>query len=53
MIDHGFDDDGVRIVTLYGHGSELVVPTGTFVEKGDIIMKIGSTRKFNRTTRTF
>ncbi len=38
MIDHGGG-----IVTLYGHGSEILVETGQTVEKGDIIMKAGST----------
>lgn len=38
MIDHGGG-----IVTLYGHGSEILVETGQTVKKGDIIMKAGST----------
>ena len=38
MIDHGGG-----VVTLYGHGSEIIVQTGQEVKKGDIIMKAGST----------
>lgn len=38
MIDHGGG-----IVTLYGHGSEILVNAGQTVKKGDIIMKAGST----------
>ena len=38
MIDHGGG-----IVTLYGHGSEILVNAGQTVKKGYIIMKAGST----------
>lgn len=38
MIDHGGG-----VVTLYGHGSELIAEVGQTVKKGDIIMKSGST----------
>lgn len=38
MIDHG---GGVK--TLYAHGSELLVKVGDIVERGDVIMKTGST----------
>lgn len=38
MIDHGGG-----VVTLYGHGSEIIAQTGQTVKKGDIIMKAGST----------
>lgn len=38
MIDHGGG-----VVTLYGHGSEIIAQTGQEVKKGDIIMKAGST----------
>ncbi len=38
MIDHGGG-----IVTLYGHGSELIAEVGNTVKKGDVIMKSGST----------
>lgn len=48
MIDHGGG-----VVTLYGHGSEIIAQTGQTVKKGDIIMKAGSTRLVNRSTFTF
>lgn len=38
MIDHG---GGIR--THYAHGSEILVKVGQVVEKGEIIMKAGST----------
>ena len=38
MINHG---DG--IVTLYGHGQEVLTTLGTQVSKGDVIMLVGST----------
>lgn len=38
MIDHGGG-----LVTLYGHGSELIAKLGDQVKKGDLIMKSGST----------
>ena len=38
MIDHGGG-----LVTLYGHGSELIANLGDQVKKGDLIMKAGST----------
>lgn len=38
MIDHGGG-----VVTLYGHGSEIIAQTGQTVKKRDIIMKAGST----------
>lgn len=38
MINHG---DG--IVTLYGHGQEILTTLGTEVSKGDAIMLVGST----------
>ncbi len=38
MINHG---DG--IVTLYGHGQEILTTLGTEVSKGDVIMLVGST----------
>ena len=34
---------GNGIVTLYGHGAELVTTTGATVKQGDVIMKVGST----------
>lgn len=38
MINHG---DG--IVTLYGHGQEILTTLGTKVSQGDVIMLVGST----------
>ncbi len=38
MIDHGGG-----VVTNYAHGSEILVEVGQVVEKGEIIMKAGST----------
>lgn len=43
MIDHGLNQDGVKVVTLYGHGSKLLKSVGDAVKKGDIIMEVGST----------
>ena len=36
-------DHGGGVCTLYGHASELIAQVGDHVEKGDVIMKIGST----------
>ena len=36
-------DHGGGVCTLYGHASELIAQVGDRVEKGDVIMKIGST----------
>ena len=38
MIDHG---DG--IVTLYAHGSEILVKTNQEVKQGQAVLKVGST----------
>ncbi len=43
MVDHGSNEEGVKIVTLYGHGSETLKNVGDVVVKGDEIMKMGST----------
>ena len=45
MIDHGTNNEGIKIVTLYGHGSEFIpdLGVGTAVKKGQEIMKVGST----------
>ena len=43
MIDHGLNEEGVKIVTLYGHGSKLLKTVGDTVSQGDIIMEVGST----------
>ena len=41
MIDHGLNEEGIKIVTLYGHGSKLLKSVGDVVTKGDIIMEVG------------
>lgn len=38
MIDHGGG-----ISTLYAHGSKIMVETGQTVQKGDVVLKVGST----------
>lgn len=38
MIDHGGG-----VVTLYGHGSEIIAKLGDTVKRGDVILKCGST----------
>jgi len=45
MIDHGTNNEGVKIVSLYGHGSEFIegLSVGSSVTQGQEIMKIGST----------
>ncbi|MBR3134283.1 MAG: peptidoglycan DD-metalloendopeptidase family protein [Clostridia bacterium] len=45
MIDHGTNDEGIKIVTLYGHGSAFIpeLGVGSQVTKGQEIMKVGST----------
>ncbi len=43
MVDHGLNEEGVKIITLYGHGSKLLKTVGDTVSKGDIIMEVGST----------
>ena len=43
MVDHGLDENGVKIVTLYGHGSKLLKQVGDVVKQGDTIMEEGST----------
>ena len=43
MIDHGLDSNGVKIITLYGHGNKLLKNVGDTVKKGDAIMELGST----------
>ena len=43
MVDHGLNSNGVKIVTLYGHGSKLLKNVGDTVKKGDQIMETGST----------
>ena len=48
MIDHG---NG--IITLYAHGSQLLVTTTQTVKKGQAVLKVRKYWIFNRTTRTF
>lgn len=48
MINHGNN-----VTTLYGHGQKILTEVGKEVKKGDLIMEVGSTRCFNRTTFTF
>lgn len=45
MIDHGVNSEGIKLVTLYGHGSQFIdgLHVGSFVKKGDVVMKVGST----------
>lgn len=45
MVDHGTNSEGVKLVTLYGHGSEFIdgLGVGSPVRKGQEIMKVGST----------
>jgi murein DD-endopeptidase MepM/ murein hydrolase activator NlpD len=42
-VDHGYNGEGVKIVTLYGHGSKLLKEVGDVVMQGDTIMEVGST----------
>ena len=48
MIDHGGG-----IVTLYAHGSQILVKTNQTVTQGQPVLKVGSTRQFNWSSRTF
>ena len=48
MIDHG---NG--IVTLYAHGSEILVKTNQVVKQGQAILKVRLNWLFNRTSCTF
>ncbi len=43
MIDHGYDNQGRNIVTLYAHASALHVSYGQTVTKGQHISNIGTT----------
>ncbi len=43
MIDHGTNFEGVKIVTLYGHGNKLLRNVGESVKQGELIMEMGST----------
>lgn len=47
-------DHGGGISTLYAHGSEIMVQVGQTVKRGEtVVLKVGSTRIFNRATCTF
>ncbi len=43
MIDHGYDDSGRRVLTVYGHASEITAYEGMEVQAGDRIGSIGNT----------
>ena len=45
MVDHGMDNSGKKIVTLYGHGNRFMdnLRIGTVVKQGEQIMYLGST----------
>ena len=43
MINHGTNSEGVKIVTLYGHGNKLLRNVGESVKQGELIMEMGST----------
>ncbi len=45
MVDHGMDNLGKKIVTLYGHGNGFLenLRIGSVVKQGDQIMYLGST----------
>lgn len=43
MIDHGISSEGIKVVTLYAHGSKLLKNVGDTVKQGDIVMEVGST----------
>lgn len=36
-------DHGGGVCTIYAHGSELIAKVGDHVEKGDVVLKVGST----------
>lgn len=43
MLDHGYDDQGRRILTIYAHCSEVFVYDGQTVSAGEHIANIGNT----------
>ncbi len=43
MIDHGYDDEGRRILTIYSHCSSVSVYEGLEVSAGDTVGYIGNT----------
>ncbi|MBE6551226.1 MAG: hypothetical protein E7665_03725 [Ruminococcaceae bacterium] len=47
MIDHGVDEKGRSIVTLYAHLSKITTKVGTKVKAGDKIGNVGDTGRAN------
>ena len=43
MVDHGYDANGQRIVTLYAHCSYIIASEGETVRQGQQIAEIGNT----------
>ncbi len=43
LLDHGTDQNGNSVSTLYGHMSRLAVNTGDTVQRGQVIGYVGST----------
>ncbi len=43
MIDHGYDDYGQRIITVYAHCNEVLAYAGQSVSAGELIAYIGNT----------
>lgn len=43
MIDHGYNSDGERILTVYAHCSEVTAYEGLEVEAGDAVGYVGNT----------
>ncbi|MBE6885390.1 MAG: hypothetical protein E7486_00440 [Ruminococcaceae bacterium] len=43
MIDHGYNEKGVRVLSVYGHCNKLLVKVGDVVKKGQTIAKVGTT----------
>jgi murein DD-endopeptidase MepM/ murein hydrolase activator NlpD len=47
MIDHGVDENGNMIVTMYAHNQSFAVSVGSIVNRGDIVAYAGSTGMSN------
>ena len=43
MIDHGYDANGQRIITVYAHCNEVIAYAGQEVDAGELIAYIGNT----------